>query len=113
LFKIKLIRGVTCFPPTHSKADGLVSARFCMKNIVIVDIDTDRKEQPLILGKQQDFVLPENVDDKNELIFNDIKTLTEGLASLIRHADLNGIHKKDVLIDAVIKHLNLDPNSDK
>ena len=39
-----------------------------MKNIVIVDIDTDRKEQPLILGKQQDFVLPENFARKNKRI---------------------------------------------
>ena len=35
------------------------------------------------------------------------------LASLIRHSDLNGILEKEPLIDAVVKHLNLDPNSDK
>tara|TARA_R110000868_G_scaffold115997_6_gene309357 strand:+ start:5291 stop:5545 length:255 start_codon:yes stop_codon:yes gene_type:complete len=84
-----------------------------MKNVVIVDIDTDRKENPLILGKPNEFVLPDNVDEKRELVLTDIKTLTEGLASLIRHSDLNGIVEKKPLIEAVVKHLNLDPNSDK
>ncbi len=84
-----------------------------MKNIVVVDIDTERTDRPLIVGKTEDFVLSEDVNERKAQLFDDIKTLTEGLAQLIRLSDLNGFHKKEVLIDAVIKHLNLDPNADK
>lgn len=78
-----------------------------MKNIVIIDIDTERADNPLIIAKPNKENLPKSREEAKITVLDDIKTLTEGLASLIRHSNANGYASKDILIDAIVKHINL------
>jgi hypothetical protein len=49
-----------------------------MKNIVYVDIDTDREDQPVRIGKPSDFKLPETTEKDQEVTQLDLKSLIEG-----------------------------------
>ena len=55
-----------------------------MKNILIVDIDTEREKQ-VMFGKGKDFVMPEENDDAahETVLLTDIQTLVDGLNHLI------------------------------
>jgi hypothetical protein len=73
-----------------------------MKNIVIVDVDTNRvdegsgKPTPVIIGK---YTEPSSSDEVVSMINLDIVTLTEGLITLIMTSHLNGYgHKDDYML---------------
>jgi len=79
-----------------------------MKNVIIIDIDSDR-ELPIIIGKPEDTVkAPSNADEAREMINNDIVCLREALLTLIYTADASGYGKSSELIEQSIKHLNTE-----
>lgn len=77
-----------------------------MKNILLVNIDTERTEQPIIIGKPEDIKKPETAEEAKDMILNDIATLCEGLCTLINMAGNNGYETKDKLVQASVLNLN-------
>ena len=76
-----------------------------MKNVVIVDIDTDRKP-PVQIMKPENSGIPTNAEEAKAMVAMDIKSLTEALVTLVTASDLNNYSaKEDNLLD-IIDHLN-------
>lgn len=74
-----------------------------MKNIVIIDMDTERPS-PIIIGKAGNE--PDNLEDGGKMILSDIKTVTAGLVKLIELASNNKITERKVLVENSINILN-------
>lgn len=72
-----------------------------MKNIVIIDIDTERKDQITLIGKPEDFKQPDNKEDAQKMLYDDILCICEALITLV---NLTG-EKKDKIYDQCIEHL--------
>jgi len=79
-----------------------------MKNVLILDLDTER-ENTLIFAKPEGVQLPTTKEEASIMMLEDIKTLTEGLSTMINLSDMNGFHTKESLVEAVIKHLTYQP----
>jgi hypothetical protein len=75
-----------------------------MKNLITIDVDTDR-EQPILIGKGADIPSPTNKEEAREMIINDIKCVCETLCMLIDVADQNKYALKAELITESIKQL--------
>jgi hypothetical protein len=75
-----------------------------MKNIITIDVDTER-EQPILIGKGAEISSPTNKDEAREMIVNDIKCVCETLCILIDVADQNKYALKSELITESIKQL--------
>jgi len=75
-----------------------------MKNIIIVDIDTERTPVTQI-GKMEGSELPKNPEDAKDFVIKDMACLTEGLCTLINAADQSGIKTIKESIEDVIRHL--------
>lgn len=75
-----------------------------MRNTLIIDLDTDR-ENAMLFAKPEGVTLPSTKEEASTMMLEDIKTLTEALATMINLSDLNGFHTKESLVEAVIKHL--------
>ncbi len=73
-----------------------------MENSILITVDTENGK--VDFGKPQDFTYP-NDNNKNEVIINDIKTITHGLGSYIKIAEDMGVSDCNTLIDEAIKLL--------
>lgn len=76
-----------------------------MKNILILNIDTNR-DQPIIIAKPPDSVPPATPEQAKEMVLIDIKCITESLCRLIDIAHLNGYGDKVTLTDEAILTLH-------
>lgn len=71
-----------------------------MKNVVIIDIDTERvddKGNPVVVefGKLEEHGQPTTKEEAKAMIHVDIRSLTEGLVTLVMTSELNGWGKKE------------------
>lgn len=73
-----------------------------MKNIIFIDVDTDR-EQTIRFGKPEESFKPENPEDASTMLLNDIACISEALTTLILIADQTGFADKTELVHAVVK----------
>lgn len=69
------------------------------KNIVTVDIDTERKYSPILIIK------PNDSSEDTTAIINDMATLCEGLCTLIHVAHSIGIKPDHKSLEDCINHL--------
>lgn len=76
-----------------------------MKNIVFIDIDTER-EIKVQIGKPEEITPPTNAEEAKTMINTDITCVCEGLCALIQMADQNAYGNKEELVKASISHLN-------
>ncbi len=76
-----------------------------MKNIIFVDIDTER-EQQVQIGKPAEIAPPANPEEAKAMINTDITCLCEALCTLIHMADQNAYGKKEELVKTSIGYLN-------
>ena len=76
-----------------------------MKNIIFIDIDTER-EKVVQIGKPTDTPKPTTPEDAKKMILEDIACAIEGLCSLIHIADQNKYEDKAVLVNESVNHLN-------
>lgn len=77
-----------------------------MKNIIMVDLDTDR-EQQVKITKPEGMV--ENLNDAKsakDMVIADISTLCNGLGTLIQVGGENGYFKVEDLASLCVKYLN-------
>jgi len=75
-----------------------------MKNLITIDVDTDR-EKPIMIGKGAEVTTPTNKEEARDMIINDIKCVCETLCILIDVADKNKYALKGELITESIKQL--------
>lgn len=71
-----------------------------MKNIIYIDIDSDR-EQPILIGKGAESPIPQNKEETAKMVQIDINCMAEALVSLIHLADQNAYGEKNELLDRV------------
>ncbi len=76
-----------------------------MKNILFIDMDTERKQSPIVIGKPENARRPSNPIEGASMVLFDISTLCEALCTLIHVADQNGIEKSAVTLRRCIDHL--------
>ena len=76
-----------------------------MKNIIFIDIDSDRKKVVQI-GKPTDTPKPTNAEEAKKMILDDLACTFEGFCTLIHVADQNKYGSKEDLIGEAIKYLN-------
>lgn len=75
-----------------------------MKNIIIVDVDTERT--PVIqIGKMEGSELPKNKDEAKDIIIKDMACLTEALCTLINAADQSNFKTVEESMKDVMAHL--------
>src|SRR5689334_519127 len=75
-----------------------------MKNIIIVDVDTDRS--PVVqLGKTSAESLPQNKEEAASLVDMDMACLCEALSTLIQAADYSGFKSREESLKTCITHL--------
>jgi len=75
-----------------------------MKNIIIVNVDTNRT--PVIqIGKMEGSELPKNSDEARDVILKDMACLTEALCTLIDGADQSNLKSKEESLKDVMTHL--------
>ena len=77
-----------------------------MKNILTVDIDTDREGSPILIGKPE-------IDDNANTVIMDMACLCEALCTLIHVADKEGIRSGSDSLRNCIRHLEdgfVDPS---
>jgi len=75
-----------------------------MKNIVIVDIDTERKDA-VVVGKPADIPEPTSLEEAKVMVDLDIKSLTEALVTLVAASHINNFADKDGLIKGINNRL--------
>ena len=75
-----------------------------MKNIVYIDIDTDR-EQPVKVGKAPDFKLPETKEKDQEVTQLDVKSLVEGILVMGIYMEEKDYQTFDDTLDDVMEQL--------
>lgn len=75
-----------------------------MKNIIVVDIDTERTPTVQI-GKTEASSLPKNEQEAKEMIITDMACLSEALVTLIRTADNSGYKTIRESLNDCITHL--------
>lgn len=76
-----------------------------MKNIIIVDVDTER-EDPITLGKPTSDDLPKNKEEAKDTIIKDMICLTEALVLLISVANTSGYKSTEDSLNDIKEHLN-------
>ena len=76
-----------------------------MKNLINIDVDTDR-QQVVLIGKPPEIPQPTNPEEAGKMIMVDISCVCEALLTLIQIADTNGYCKKEDTIKTSIKYLN-------
>ena len=64
-----------------------------MKNVLIVDIDTERENQ-VMFGKGKDFKFPEGDVEKQEVMMMDIQTLVDALNHLLIYSNKNELRNE-------------------
>jgi hypothetical protein len=76
-----------------------------MKNIVLIDIDTER-EQPVLIRKPSTIVPPNTPEETKKMLTDDIACTCEALCMMIKMASDNGHGDKEDLVRTSIKYLN-------
>lgn len=81
-----------------------------MKNVVIIDIDTERKDSDgkpttVIIAKPEHLGQPTNEEEAKTMINMDVRSLTEGLITLVMTSDLNGYGKKEDYLSGIVSQL--------
>lgn len=76
-----------------------------MKNLIVIDVDTEREKQ-ILIGKPQESTPPSNPKDAALMVTTDISCVCEALCTLINISDQSGYAKKADLIAAAVKRLN-------
>lgn len=80
-----------------------------MKNIIIIDVDTER--QPIIqISKTNSKELPKNKDEAKDVIIKDMACITEALCSLIHAADQSNFKTLEESKQDVITHIERSIN---
>lgn len=75
------------------------------KNILIIDMDTTRREAPIMMGKTPDFPQPTTEEEWGVQIIDDMATLCEGICTLIHLAEEKGLKSSPDSLRDCIKHL--------
>lgn len=75
-----------------------------MKNELIIDIDTDRKNT-ILIKKPESVKPPKNEEEAKQMVLLDMASLCEALCTLIHVADQNGIKPGPDSLRDCIKHL--------
>ena len=75
------------------------------KNIIVVDIDTDRKDATVMMGKPPEFKKDLTKEEFAQEIINDMATLCEGVCTLIHLAEKEGIKTSSDSLRDCINHL--------
>lgn len=75
-----------------------------MKNILQIDLDSDRKEA-IIIAKPEPFQKPRNAEEEAAMVIDDMATCCEAICTLIHVADQGGIKKSADSLRDCIKHL--------
>lgn len=75
-----------------------------MKNIIFLDYDSERKENEIRIGKPNQEVPTDSVDE-SEMLTQDLDLITGGLIKLISEAHKLGYWDKSVILDNVIGKL--------
>ena len=85
-----------------------------MKNLVFVDLDTEREEEPVRIGKV-DYKQPEDREQFTADVMLDLKTLVEGILIIGRQLDSRDIQSFEDTVDAVNEQLKdgWEDNKDK
>jgi hypothetical protein len=83
-----------------------------MKNLIIIDIDTER-EQVVKINKPIDFIMPTTPDEAKKMITDDISCTLEALCTLIHVCEQNNYGNKKDLVNTCIKYLNDLSNQNK
>ena len=76
-----------------------------MKNIIVVDIDSDRAEKQVIIGKV--FPPPENmtIEQYKEYLANDITTMLEAIITMLKTTDHHEQIDSNQLLRDCIKYI--------
>jgi hypothetical protein len=83
-----------------------------MKNIIIIDVDTER-EQQLQIGKPSETKQPTTPEEAKEIILTDISCVAETLNLMINIAHDSGYaNKKELVEKAIINLQELLPKAD-
>ena len=77
-----------------------------MKNVILIDIDTEREGKAILFGKPPDMEPPQNKEEAQKMVLNDIACLSEAMCTLILMASKNGYGIKSELVEATIKTVN-------
>lgn len=75
-----------------------------MKNLLQVDIDTER-ENTIIIGKPGNNQRPQSKEEAAAMIIVDMATLCEAVCTLIHVADQNGIKPSADSVRDCLKHI--------
>lgn len=76
-----------------------------MKNIIQINVDTER-EQQIIITKPEEIKKPETREEAGTMITQDLTCICETLCMLINMASDNGYANKKELVDISIKRLS-------
>ena len=77
-----------------------------MKNIIIIDVDTEREGQQLKIGKPSDILAPTSPEEAKGIILSDIACVFEAFKTMVLIADKSGYGKKEDFIKTAIKELS-------
>jgi hypothetical protein len=77
-----------------------------MKNILIIDVDTERTPVTQI-GKMEGSDIPKNKDEAKESIIKDMACLTEGLVQLIHAANDSNFKTKEESLADIVRHIEI------
>ena len=77
-----------------------------MKNKLLIDIDTDRKNPgPVIILKPQGVKMPTSKEEHVDMVIMDMASLCEAVCTLIRLAEDQGIRPSADSLRICIKHI--------
>ena len=75
-----------------------------MKNHAMVMLDSESKDRPILIGKDEQLLKDVDIGDINP-VKADFITLLEGVCTLIHVMDQNNVQESSVSLRAAIKHL--------
>tara|TARA_B100000963_G_C22565394_1_gene643406 strand:- start:710 stop:991 length:282 start_codon:yes stop_codon:yes gene_type:complete len=79
-----------------------------MKNKLMIDVDTDRHETPVMISKPEGFDIEEATSDKDKLkkmILDDMTTICNGLGILIQVGEDNNYFSGEETAKMCVKYL--------
>lgn len=77
-----------------------------MKNIIIIDVDTEREGQRLKIAKPSDMLVPTSPEEAKGAILIDIACIFEAFKTMVLMADKSSYGKKEDFIKTAIKELS-------
>lgn len=79
-----------------------------MKNKLMIDVDTDREETPVMISKPEGFDIEEATSDKDKLkkmVLDDMVTICNGLGTLIKVGQDNNYFSGKETAEMCVKYL--------